>query len=162
MIEKIRRAEPDDAVSICTIIRKSIEILCTPDHHNNAKILGPWLENKTPEVISGWIAGNPEGYIVYEVDGMIAAVGAYTPQGHILLNYIHPDYRFRGISKKILAAMEQEISKAGLSFATLVSTVTAHDFYISQGYLDTAPPQKNLNGKISIAMEKKIIPTGNK
>lgn len=153
---EIRNAMSSDAEVASQIIRDSITQLCGLDHQNKDEILKPWLENKTPETLKKWIEGNPDGYFICEKAGRPVALGAITPDGQILLNYVSPGERFQGISKKILNAMEQSALSRGLKVTRLVSTMTAHKFYQSQGYIDTAPATESYGGKLSYPMEKEL------
>lgn len=54
--------------------------------------------------------------------------------GVILLNYVSPDYRFKGVSKAMLNHMEEFAKNIGILMCTLQSTYTAKYFYISAGY----------------------------
>ena len=49
---EIRDALPEDAPAACEVIRRSISELCGADHLNDALILGRWLANKTPEIVT--------------------------------------------------------------------------------------------------------------
>lgn len=150
----IRLAQINDAEAICHIIRDSISQLCQIDHKNNPAILNTWLGNKKPEVIRDWLVQNEKGFLVAVCEDKTVSVGSYTPDGHITLNYILPEYRFQGISKAILHAVEQAMRAAGMKKANLVSTMTAHDFYLAHGYKDSAPAMEGVEGKLSYPMEK--------
>ena len=52
---EIRDAVPEDALSACEVMRRSISELCSADHHNDPVILGRWLADKTPEIVASWI-----------------------------------------------------------------------------------------------------------
>ncbi len=54
--------------------------------------------------------------------------------GVILLNYVSPDYRFKGVSKAMLNHMEEFAKNIGILMCTLQSTYTYKDFYNSAGY----------------------------
>ncbi len=46
---------------------------------------------------------------VTETAAAIVAVGGIDEAGEITLNYVHPDFTFRGISKKLLGRLESEL-----------------------------------------------------
>jgi len=58
--------------------------------------------------------------------------------GEILLNYVHPEMRFQGVSKNMLNAMEADAFRLGLRSCTLESTRTAKSFYEAHGYSSEA------------------------
>ena len=73
-------------------------------------------------------------YLVATERDAIAAVGAVTDRGEILLNYVSPDARFRGASSALLAGLEARAAGRGARQCTLISTETARRFYRARGY----------------------------
>jgi GNAT superfamily N-acetyltransferase len=136
---QIRDAVAADAIAVCEVLTRSIAELCFADHRNDPVILKRWLANKTPSIVSSWIAQPAISHLVVEETGVIFAVGAVTNDGKITLNYVSPDARFRGISKALLRALEIRAHERGSSKCTLESTETARRFYLSAGYTDDAP-----------------------
>jgi GNAT superfamily N-acetyltransferase len=141
----IRNAVPADAVAACTVLRRSIAELCIADHHNDPGILRQWLGNKTPAIFMSWLAEAGNSVLV-AVDGestgeIILAVGAVKDTGEITLNYVSPDARFRGVSRALLAALEDRAAATGNTSCALVSTETAHRFYQRIGYVDVGMPE---------------------
>ena len=76
---------------------------------------------------------------VAERDGEIAAVGCLIGQDEIGLNYVHPQHRFRGVSRALLEAMEIAMRQGGAPEGRLEATHTAHAFYLAHGWRDVAP-----------------------
>src|SRR5262245_2259735 len=112
---QIREARIDDAIEMCHVLRRSIVELCRADHQDDPSALEEWLRNKTPDQARSWMA-NPESYIfVATDDSAIIGVGAVSSSGQILLNYVSPDARFRGVSKAILNQPGVESSGARAS-----------------------------------------------
>lgn len=133
----IRDAKPEDAVAACEVIRRSISELCAADHGGDREIVARWLANKTPENLRAWIARPDASLLVAVENGAILAVGMVSDAGEILLNYVSPDARFRGVSRALLKALEARGRKRGAPIATLESTDTARGFYLSNGYVET-------------------------
>lgn len=73
--------------------------------------------------------------------GDIVGVGAASAAGEILLNYVSPDARFRGVSKAILLHLESYVLAQGNRKSFLSSTRTAHPFYLAVGYEDAGEPE---------------------
>lgn len=137
---EIRLAVVEDAGAACEVIRQSISQLCLADHRNDPTILAAWLSNKTPEIVSSWIA-NPDTPLLVAVEhDAILAVGSITNAGHITLNYVSPDARFRGVSRTLLGALEARAAARGHPRCTLRSTETARRFYLVNGYVIDGPP----------------------
>jgi GNAT superfamily N-acetyltransferase len=136
----IRDARPEDAEEACRVLRRSITELCGADHHGDPTLLTAWLSNKTPHIVAGWMRRVDASYLVAIEGGVIAAVGAVTDGGEILLNYVSPDARFRGASGALLAAMERRAAERGASRCTLISTETARRFYRAREYEEIGAP----------------------
>ena len=96
------------------VLRRSIIELCGADHRDDPALLAAWLSNKTPETIAGVDATHRRRPISSPSKrGALAAVGAVTDAGEILLNYVSPDARFRGVSRALLAALETRAWERG-------------------------------------------------
>jgi GNAT superfamily N-acetyltransferase len=136
----IRKAEPEDAEAACRVLQRSITELCVADHRNDPGMLNRWLSNKTPEMFASWArsAGNSLFVAVEDID--ILAVGCVSDAGEITLNYVSPDWRFRGVSRAMLRTLEVCAAERGNARCTLLSTETARRFYHANGYADDRPP----------------------
>lgn len=137
---EIRAAHREDAESACLAIRRSITELCHQDHRGDAATMSAWLANKTPDNMRLWIG---QSYVFVATEGMaIIGVGAMTGSGEITLNYVSPDARLQGVSKAILARLEEHAADRGIKTIVLHSTATARRFYLSAGYTDNGEPAK--------------------
>ncbi len=155
---RIRPAEPDDAAAACQVLRRSITELCQADHRDDPAILDRWLANKTPAIVATWIT-NPNNAMLLAVDGTdILAVGAVTCSGEIILNYVSPDARFRGVSRGLMAALEAQARQWGNSRCSLLSTQTARRFYQASGYVQTGPAVGKFGSDVSYPMSKLLPP----
>ena len=149
----IRPALQADADQICAVVRASILELCHADHHGDPEILRLWLANKTPENVLGWLA-SPDTINLVAIDGAaMLAAGCVTRSGEVVLNYVSPGARFRGVSSDLLAALEEQARAAGNDRCTLDSTVTARRFYLSRGYQEAGAPGEKF-GLTSYPMTK--------
>ena len=74
-------------------------------------------------------------------------------QGEIMLNYVAPQARFRGISTALLNQAESYLCASGVRQLTLWSTRTAHRFYKSRGWQDAGDPI-NEDGMTTFPMTK--------
>jgi len=154
---QIREARIDDAVEVCRVLRRSIVELCRADHQDDPSVLEEWLRNKTPDQARSWIT-NPESYIfVATDDAAIIGVGAVSSSGQILLNYVSPDARFRGVSKAILNQMESKALELGHPACAVISTATARRFYRSAGYEQQGAPAV-ARGVTGYPMVKQLSP----
>jgi GNAT superfamily N-acetyltransferase len=144
---EIRDAVVGDAAEACAVLRRSIAELCGADHGDDPAILARWLANKTADTVSVWV-GRPDASMLVAVEsGAIVAVGMVTDAGEVLLNYVSPNARFRGVSRTLLAALEARAAERGAVECRLESTETAHRFYRANGYADDGAP----TGKFGMA-----------
>jgi GNAT superfamily N-acetyltransferase len=152
---EIRLAVAEDAKSACEVIKRSISQLCLADHRNDPMILAAWLSNKTPEIVASWIV-NPDTPLLVAVElDAILAVGSITNAGHITLNYVSPDARFRGVSRTLLGALEARAAARGNACCTLRSTETARRFYLANSYIIDGPPDRRY-GSGGYPMSKRL------
>lgn len=152
----IRDAAPADAVKACDAIRGSITELCIADHNRNSDILGRWLAGKTPENIAEWARAAGSSLLVAVEDDAGLAVGGVKDDGEITLNYVAPHARFRGVSTMLLKALEARAVQRGAMEITLLSTETAHRFYLSRGYRDVGPLLGKFGTAASYSMSKML------
>jgi GNAT superfamily N-acetyltransferase len=139
---KVRPARKTDAPQISEVLTRCIVELCEIDHRRDRGILDGWLHNKTPDAVGALIA-DPSRQVMIAVDGQrVACVGATGPGGKIELLYVSPDYRFRGVSKQVLEALEQDLLKQGIKEVKLTSSNTALPFYFAAGYERDGEPVK--------------------
>lgn len=134
MIMQIRQATEADAEEAVSTLRHSITELCFADHRNDPAEVNGWLSNKTTVAWSKWVARSDAIVLVAERENRVVGVGMVTLSGEILLNYVHPKARFSGVSKAILAGMEDVLRSRGVDRCQLESTITAQGFYESCGF----------------------------
>ena len=130
----IREARAADAGAAIETLRRSIAELCLADHQGDAQEIADWLANKTVESWHAWGTRDDAVVLVALRDGAIVGVGMVTLAGEILLNYVHPEARFVGVSKALLGAMEERLRAGQVQTCHLTSTLTAREFYESCGY----------------------------
>jgi GNAT superfamily N-acetyltransferase len=136
----VRPAVPADAEAAVSVMRRSIAELCGRDHGNDPVVLAAWLANKTPDVFRRWLATGSTVVVATSTGGAILGVGGCNRVGEITLNYVNPDCRFAGVSSALLADLEARLRKEGLAECRLVSTETAHRFYLGRGFVDDGKP----------------------
>ena len=135
-----REARDSDAPKMARVLRDSIRQLCVEDHGGGERPLQEWLANKTDESVRLWLKNPANVLLVAEADSEIAAVGGLQKDGHVILNYVAPGFRFQGISKGMMAELERRALQLGIDALTLESTVTARRFYLALGYRDEGEP----------------------
>ena len=154
----VRVAREQDAEAACQVIRRSITELCRDDHRDDPSSLGLWLANKAPGNLRTWI-GDPGNYtLVAEGGRTLMGVAAMRASGAVTLNYVSPDARLRGVSKALMAALEEEAGRRGLQELTLDSTGTARGFYRSIGYDEAGLPEPGFGVSLRFPMVKGLRP----
>ncbi len=151
----IRAARTEDAAAACQVLRRSIIELCHADHHGDPAILEKWLANKTSEFVASWIDHSDNHVFAAVEANVVVGVAMINCRGEILLNYVSPDARFRGVSKALLERLEATARTLGNAECTLTSTVTAHRFYLAAGYRDRGSPPSGLG---FATMVKRLVP----
>jgi GNAT superfamily N-acetyltransferase len=131
---EVRVARADDVDAVVEVLRRSITELREADHHNDEQVLAGWLANKTPAMVRHWISRTGQQVVVAIVAGQIAGVGAASKEGTVLLNYVSPDHRGKGISTAVLLRLEDYMISQGVGESCLQSTITAQAFYRKRGY----------------------------
>ena len=133
---EIRTAVPGDATAVCAVLRRSITECCADDHQNCPTILASWLGNKTPETVATWFATPTNHTLVAVIDGHVVGVALLTQAGKVSLCYVLPEVKYLGAGKLLLSGLEQQARVWGITVIKLKSTVSAHDFFARNGYIN--------------------------
>jgi GNAT superfamily N-acetyltransferase len=151
---RVRDAYERDADDCCSVVRRSITELCILDHQGDAVTLELWLANKTAANMRCWIR---EHHVLVAVEGSaISGVAAMTSSGEIILNYVSPDARFRGVSKALLRGLEVRAAYLGIPLLKLQSTATAARLYNAVGYTACGSPTKGFGLTMGQPMQKRL------
>jgi GNAT superfamily N-acetyltransferase len=152
----VRDACEEDAEAACLVVRRSITELCSLDHRDDASTLDLWLANKTAANMQRWIR---ERHVLVAAESeAILGVAAMSSSGEVILNYVSPDARFRGVSKALVRGLEVRATQFGIQELTLKSTATALPFYRSMGYTDAGAPTKGYGITMGQPMKKRLLP----
>lgn len=119
----------------------TVEQLCWPDHQGDPAKIAAWTANKTPEAVARWISGGRARLILAMQGSALAGIGAYVPDGEILLVYVSAQHRYQGVSSAVLAQIEQSLAACGVREARLISSRTAETFYRARGWRDAGAPE---------------------
>jgi ribosomal protein S18 acetylase RimI-like enzyme len=156
----IRKATVGDAAQACAVIRRSIIELCRLDYASDDALLARWLANKTDENVARSIAQSRH-FLVADEDGTILGAASMSDAGKVLLNYVSPEARFRGVSKALMQALEEHAVAAGIAVCSLDSTQTALRFYQSLGYERTGVGDIHpVTRAPALALSKQLRPPG--
>jgi GNAT superfamily N-acetyltransferase len=119
-------------------------------------MLSRWLGNKTHENFCSWVEQPHNSVLVAVENQNILAIGSVTDTGAIVLNYVSPDARFRGVSRALLRALEVPAAERGSHRCNLTSTETARRFYLSSGYVENGPPVAGFGTSLGYPMTKAL------
>jgi GNAT superfamily N-acetyltransferase len=152
----VRTAIAGDAAAACAIVRRSIADLCVDDHHGDKATIAAWLENKTVQNFSAWIASARHVALVAEDESGLLGFALLNRSGKIALLYVAPQVRFRGVSKALLVALERAAVAHGLRQLDVVSTSTALRFYETCGYASSGDPKRGFGLSWSHPLSKRL------
>jgi len=128
---------------LCDLLIESITVNCAVDYNNDAQIMKDWLASKTPENISKWInSENNISLVAFDaIKEKFAGFLLMNKDGEILLNYVLPAYIYKGVGKGLLKEMEHIAKSSEIKTLSVVSTITAKDFYERNGFVKNGKPE---------------------
>ncbi len=153
----IRKAIVSDAALACEVVRRSISELCRDDHRGDADTIDAWLANKTVAKFESWIRSHTHLSVVAERRSELVGFGLLNLQGQLALLYVAPQARFQGVSKAILAFIEDAAVSAGIREVRLMSSGTARRFYLSCGYKVNGESRPGFGVTRSYPMSKQLL-----
>lgn len=132
----VKQATPEHAESVCEVLTRSIREICAKDYNYDESILKEWLRNKTPDNVKTWIESRANySLAAFDTENQIVGFILMSDDGEILLNYVIPEFKSRGVGKQLLHAMEKIAIEHGLKNIKTISTVSAKSFYERNGFL---------------------------
>lgn len=139
---QIRKARSGDEAGIHNAHMRSIREVCSKDHSEieisgwgNRPLGDRWIESiKIGHV---WVVESNDriyghGYIRIYIEND-------EKQAHIHGLYLAPEALKKGLGKKLGQLMLNTAKEQKVKLVTLQSTITAHDFYKSLGFVDVGP-----------------------
>ena len=129
----------------------SIRELCSADHNNDPAAIESWVGEPSPAKFIRLLQRADVKLIVAELDGQIAGLAGLASD-LVTLNYVHPVYRFRGVSKALMQALEARLVEQGIQLGRLYSTATALPFYRSIGWIEIGAG----DAEVGYPMEKRL------
>ena len=142
----IRKARPGDESGIHESHMRSIREICIHDH-GEEEIKG-WgyreLGTRWQDAVAKgdvWVVESKN-----EIKGHACISRKNQHEAHIDSLYLTPEVLGQGFGKDLLMLMLAKASDEKISSITLDSTLTAHQFYCSFGFIDTSTCQTQLVG----------------
>ncbi len=153
---RVRLAVAADAGGACEAVRRSIVELCADDHRGDEETIALWIANKTPVQFKEWISATDKVALVAEGHIGIVGFGLLLSDATVALLYVHPEARFSGVSKALLAAMEEAAAAFGRPDVRLTSSETARRFYLACGYVPSGEPTPGFARILAHPMSKRL------
>ena len=135
---QVIKANPSHAERACQLVIHSIREACKKDHRDDDKTISEWISNKTIDNFHQWIKSeNSYSYVAINSKNEVIGFSLMSKTGKILLNYINPEYLYKGVGKALLLKMEEDAKRRDISVLSTDSTLTALSFYERNGFLIT-------------------------
>jgi GNAT superfamily N-acetyltransferase len=140
---KVITPSSEHSKELCDLLIESITMNCAADYNNDPLIMKEWLANKTPENISQWIdsTNNISLVALDTFKGKLSGFALMNKDGEILLNYVLPSHIYKGVGKVLLKEMEYIAKSSGIQALSVVSTITAKNFYERNGFVTNSEPE---------------------
>lgn len=133
---KIRLATEDDAEGVRLAHRSSVFEIASKDYPQ--EVLTEWVGEQSPESIQRFgdaIRSGREIVWVAEISGVVVGFFTLVPEREELRAvYVSGGAARMGIGKALLKVLESKAQELKLRKLSLLSTVTAKDFYEKSGY----------------------------
>lgn len=140
---KVITPSSEHSKELCDLLVESITMNCAADYNNDPQIMKEWLANKTPENISQWInSTNNISLVALDTPkGKLSGFVLMNKDGEILLNYVLSSHIYKGVGKVLLKEMEHIAISSGIQTLSVVSTITAKNFYEKNGFVKNGEPE---------------------
>ena len=131
---KIRRARVEDAIKIRDLHVAAIRKTCAPDY--TAEQIQAWSKDRKVERYR-WAMeeGGESMFVALDQNRVVGFSSCYDDE--VCSVYVHPQYVARGIGAILLQVVEDEIRGTGYDEAFLNATLTAQNFYVRYGWVNT-------------------------
>jgi len=128
----IRRAKIEDASVINRITYNTIKYVNAKEY--SKKQLSVRLTNRTKSIKEAIKDKTKDIFVILENDKILGSASLTLKQNLLGTLYINHKYIGKGIGKKILKFAEKYAKQKGIKYFEFDSTLSAYDFYKSQGY----------------------------
>lgn len=130
----IRRYKRGEEVAIWTVYFAATHESNARDYH--CELIERWAPHD--QDMKQWAdrlaSTNP---FVTIVEGQIVGMAEIATDGFIDYFYVHPQWQGRGIGKALLAVVESEAARLGVSLVYANVSITAKSFFLSRGFYIT-------------------------
>ena len=152
---KIRQATKSDVKSITELFYETIQNVNIKDYSKEE--LDDWSSWSSD--IEKWEEGIAEQYFVLsEIEDKVVGFSSIAKDGYLDFMFTHKDFQGKGIAKRMLAELEKKAMQQGNDCIYSNLSITAKDFFLSQGYKIEKQQLKRSNEKelINFRMTKQL------
>lgn len=149
----IRRYVPDDLDGLIAIFTRAVRETAIRDY--SPEQLRAWAPDRPDR--DAWAARRTSRpTFIAEAGGAAAGFTDLEPDGHIDMMFVHPDHQGRGVAAALLAHVEAQARKAGLSRIFTEASLTARPFFARHGFIVISEQQVPVRGEVltNFRMEK--------
>jgi putative acetyltransferase len=144
----IRKMRDDDARSFLEVHHAAVRRLAVRDYP--PEVIEAWAPLPIREAAVEAVIANPEDEIRFlaERDGHIIGLACLViANSEVRACYVAPEAARTGVGKALLMKIEETARNAGVKYLHADSSLTAEQFYLSQGYEVTEYGQHLLHGR---------------
>lgn len=147
MKTEIRRARDQDAAFIPGVLSTSIKTICSKDYSHEE--VEAWLRRSLTSAQWLDVIRRDEVWVVTNGKSVLGfshlAIMSET-EGEILGFYLTPPVLNLGLGRKLFLDMQAFAAGVGVKRLSLLSTLTARDFYLRMGFTPTGELEKHSMG----------------
>jgi putative acetyltransferase len=127
----IRPWRESDTDALGELFRRSVREVASRDYRPAQ--IEAWV--KAPGEHAAW-AERMRDRVVYVAEDQGQSIGfiQYDPPDHIDMTYVHPEYQRRGVASALLAALEANAQRRGVTLLNVEASITSRPFFAARGY----------------------------
>jgi putative acetyltransferase len=153
----LRLYQPDDAPALLALFRDTIRRINSRDY--SAAQIAAWASDDIDTV--SWFGRFSGRYVpVAQEGGRPVGFAELEADGHIDRVYVSADHQRRGIGRQLLAALEAEARRVGLSRLYTEASITSRPFFEAHGFVVLAAQVVSCRGAEFVNYRMERLLTG--
>ena len=153
----IRPWRESDTSALGEVFRRSVREVASRDYRPAQ--VEAWVQ--APGEIETWNT-RMRNRVVFVAEDQGRSIGfiQYDPPDHIDMTYVHPEYQRQGVASALLAALEDEARKRGVTLLNVEASITSRPFFVARGYEVITPQIVTARGEdfLNYRMSKTLPP----
>jgi len=151
----IRPWGPADTKELGEVFRRSVREVASRDYRPAQ--IEAWV--LAPGELTAW-AERMQNRITFvaEEDGRLIGFIQYEPPDHIDMTYVHPERQRMGVASALLATLEGEAIRRGVTLLNVEASITSRPFFERRGYVMLTPQIVRARGEdfLNYRMSKRL------